>query len=378
MDNNDLENMKLADLFDLGWKEQRELSKTSMCEQSSDYLMKRKKAVEILKKCEFMLDELHLFSDNESLEEVSTSELRYFLNYALLGWLFNKVNSHTAAVRLAALLEAKSSYLQYLVLTKNYELHKFNIDKMSKTELENDQAKLEKVVLEVNRQASFDANLTSMAYDRNEKIKRYKEQKEFEKQMETLAHVLDSAKREQIDDETRRQFFMTAIKYWINQAVDDLKCVNDEISILRSIELEKNNNPEQTNRMHASTANAIDSLQSNSKQPGKKPFIITKDAMQAKVFGMGYPSLPVYSIEEFYDQKAEEGHMPKVVDSGVDDGKGGVQIGGGVTESQKQDDKAKKDALEDADDEEELYRQRGWDEFKDENKRGAGNTYNRS
>lgn len=76
MDNNDLENMKLADLFDLGWKEQRELSKTSMCEQSSDYLMKRKKAVEILKKCEFMLDELHLFSDNESLEEVSTGELR--------------------------------------------------------------------------------------------------------------------------------------------------------------------------------------------------------------------------------------------------------------------------------------------------------------
>jgi len=43
----------------------------------------------------------------------------------------------------------------------------------------------------------------------------------------------------------------------------------------------------------------------------KKPFIITKDALQAKVFGAGYPSLPVYSVEEFYDQLADKGMMPK-------------------------------------------------------------------
>ena len=67
--------------------------------------------------------------------------------------------------------------------------------------------------------------------------------------------------------------------------------------------------------------------------------------------------------------------MPQVVS---DPSKGGAQIGGGVTDSQKEDDKAKKDELADAHDEEELYRQRGWDEFTDENKRGKGNTYNRS
>jgi len=75
-DSCDLENMKLGDLFDLGWKEQRELSKTKLCEQSSEYLLKRKRAIEILEKCEFMLDEIHLFSDNESIDETSTSELR--------------------------------------------------------------------------------------------------------------------------------------------------------------------------------------------------------------------------------------------------------------------------------------------------------------
>lgn len=111
------------------------------------------------------------------------------------------------------------------------------------------------------------------------------------------------------------------------------------------------------------------------KPEARKPYIITKDAMQAKVFGMGYPSLPVYSIEEFYDMNvANDCCAPPTLAPG----KGGVVVGGGVTETQKQDDKAKADALEDAHDEQELMKQRNWDEFKDENKRGAGNTYNRS
>jgi immunoglobulin-binding protein 1 len=71
-----LDSMKLCDLFDLGWKLQRELSKSTECESSSEFIKKRQKAILILKKAELMLDELHLFSDNEDLEEVSTSELR--------------------------------------------------------------------------------------------------------------------------------------------------------------------------------------------------------------------------------------------------------------------------------------------------------------
>ena len=55
-----------------------------------------------------------------------------------------------------------------------------------------------------------------------------------------------------------------------------------------------------------------------------------------------------------------------------------MKIGGGVTDKQKEDDKAEKDRLADLHDEEELRKQREWDEFKDENKRGSGNRYNRS
>lgn len=73
----DLNNMKLSELFDHGWKMQRELAKSGICEHSNEFFTKRKSAIEILERCEFMLDELHLFSDNESLDEVSTSELRF-------------------------------------------------------------------------------------------------------------------------------------------------------------------------------------------------------------------------------------------------------------------------------------------------------------
>ncbi len=93
------------------------------------------------------------------------------------------------------------------------------------------QAALEKVVLDTNRQASFDAGLTAMAYDRNEKIKRFKEQKELEKQIDAMSNVLDANKSQQVDDEVRRKFYMNTIRYWINVAIDELKCINGKRKI---------------------------------------------------------------------------------------------------------------------------------------------------
>jgi immunoglobulin-binding protein 1 len=72
----DLDNMTVSELFDKGWKLQQELMKSSSCESSQDYMLKRKQAIEVLEKCASGLDELHLFSANESIDEVSTIEFR--------------------------------------------------------------------------------------------------------------------------------------------------------------------------------------------------------------------------------------------------------------------------------------------------------------
>lgn len=40
-----------------------------------------------------------------------------------------------------------------------------------------------------------------------------------------------------------------------------------------------------------------------------KPFIITKNELQKQVFGLGYPSRPTVTIEEFVNQKIDEGSL---------------------------------------------------------------------
>ena len=73
----DLENVTLSELFDRAWKLQQDMMKSCTDETTQAYMLNRKKAIEMLEKCDFMLGELHLFSSNESIDEVSTSELRY-------------------------------------------------------------------------------------------------------------------------------------------------------------------------------------------------------------------------------------------------------------------------------------------------------------
>lgn len=91
---------------------------------------------------------------------------------------------------------------------------------------EDTETSLEKVTLNLDRQAEFDANLINMAHSRSEKIARYKDQKQIEKEMDDMAKILDSVKKEQVDEETRRKYFTKCLKFWINQALDDFKCIN--------------------------------------------------------------------------------------------------------------------------------------------------------
>ena len=37
-----------------------------------------------------------------------------------------------------------------------------------------------------------------------------------------------------------------------------------------------------------------------------RPFILTRDKIQAKVVGVGYPSLPTYTVDDFYEWRYKE------------------------------------------------------------------------
>jgi len=41
-----------------------------------------------------------------------------------------------------------------------------------------------------------------------------------------------------------------------------------------------------------------------------RSFIITKNDLQKAVFGLGYPSIPTVTVDEFYKQRVKEGTFP--------------------------------------------------------------------
>lgn len=117
---------------------------------------------------------------------------------------------------------------------------------------------------------------------------RFQDKKELEKKLEVLKENLNNPN---IDDEIKREYFVTLIKIFANQAVDELSSLAAEKPIL-----------EHMRKIDSSS-------EETSKFPTVKlqPIIITRDEMQKKVYGSGYPSLPVLTVQEFYDQKVKEG-----------------------------------------------------------------------
>lgn len=96
-----------------------------------------------------------------------------------------------------------------------------------------------------------------------------------------------------------------------------------------------------------------------------KTFVIPKADERNKVFGLGYPSRPTQTVDEWYDQMASRGHFHNqpstsqpsstVVDS---------QISSGEEE----------DAI-DVDSVEQRQRQRAKDDYYDSHRRGWGNRH---
>jgi immunoglobulin-binding protein 1 len=89
--------------------------------------------------------------------------------------------------------------------------------------------------------------------------------------------------------------------------------------------------------------------------------------LQGKVFGAGYPSAPTVTLEEFFDQQYKK-MMEEQRSS---------QTQTASAKSKPSEDDIEKDLnIEDSDSEEALRKDREWDKFKDDHKRGSGNRQN--
>ncbi|XP_029167914.1 immunoglobulin-binding protein 1 isoform X2 [Nylanderia fulva] len=294
-----------------------------------------------------------MFSDNETFEEVATENIKYFLLPALLGKLTTKICNSDDRMHLVKVGEIY--FVDFLKRLKAYNLTDVEIPKISdeKKEAGDNQSKL---------QSDSPSMLEDMVLRRNAKLQRYKQEKDLESRLDTLKKNLDNPN---VDDEIKREYFVTLLKLYAVQIVEELNFLETEKTILKN-----------TMEM-GSTRSASKSQMAQKRKPAPKlqPIIITRDEVQKKVFGAGYPSLPVLTVEEFYEQRVRDGDWP---DPSQHNGTNRC-LQDMANKSTNEDNEAiLKEEREEKDDPEHLEQTRAMDEYKDTHRRGWGNRANRS
>ena len=130
--------------------------------------------------------------------------------------------------------------------------------------------------------------LADMATSRADKIARFKAKKSLEQRLKEL----DKSKH--VDDATMREYTITTVQLWITRCVDELDSTKQELGMLEYMESRQGAPPLVTSPPSAPF----------------KPITITRDMIQKKVFGAGYPSLPTMSVEEWHEKRIRDGVIP--------------------------------------------------------------------
>jgi immunoglobulin-binding protein 1 len=228
-----------------------------------------------------------IFSCNESIEEVATKNIRYFLLPALLGTLSLKL---CVEDRSNVIQTAEVYFRDFLKRCKSYAI----IDVEIPQPKENSSLKPNESV----RQQSHATDLATMARERSAKLQRYKEQKDLENQLEDLKRSVCSMRI--VDEELERKYYLTLVKNFANQAVDELNTIEMEKPLLEHMAKVRKG------ELYGSESDRVKKGKFPPPKP-LQPIIITRDEIQKKVFGAGYPSLPTMTVQEFYEKRIKDG-----------------------------------------------------------------------
>ncbi|KAK6633696.1 hypothetical protein RUM44_004303 [Polyplax serrata] len=339
----DDDDVRLTDLFDNALEMYENIIKSDEASSSSKLQREIKNCIKLLEKATHLINAAGVFSSNETINEVSSQNVKYLLIPALLGNLVLKVQSPD---RMNALETSEIYFKDFLKRIKEYEI----IDSINLEEQEDERDSIPQQM-----------NLQQLAMQRNEKLRKYKEQKEAEAELKRLKSLMISD-----DDEICRNYFLKYIKNFINTSLDELHLIKQEKPLAKHL-----------SEMRAKGTSL--KMQEKDEKPNirpLKPIIITRNEVQKKVFGAGYPSLPTMTVDEFYRERVAEGIFPahgsshgKVLQEMTD-----PEV---VKQDEEREEIEKENEIE-TDDPNYLEKARRMDEFKDTHKRGWGNRMNRS
>ncbi|KAH1764805.1 hypothetical protein KXX41_004269 [Aspergillus fumigatus] len=309
--------------------------------------------------CQRLVAQLSLFSSNEPLEDIATGDIQYLTVDYLLADILQRTYTSD---RESTIRRALELYEKYLSRLDDYGLLNDNEKKLHERYISNP--------------SSFSLTPTNDAATRREvKLSRFREEKELKQRLEYFSN---NQSRLQSDDEDVRKLHLAEINLYTHQAFQSLDLLSQELSMLSAIRSNPPNpaQPPQddprrrNNNFESGYSERLDPPLSQLLRGGKSGPILSKEGkplqpftlldrrtqLQQGVFRPGH-NLPTMTIDEYLEEEKR---------------RGGIIEGGeksGMKEEVDEDDMDKAD--------EETMKARAWDEFKEANPRGSGNTLNR-
>ncbi|VDN04685.1 unnamed protein product [Thelazia callipaeda] len=286
-----------------------------------------------LKNCEEKLEILtreasarSLFTDNDSIDEIPTSSLDYLFLPYYLGTVVQNIIVEPEE-RISSLNRAKVYLRNFLERLKLFSIIDFELPWTNNDGEEKTIGKYKQLNLSEERQA---------------KLQRLQEEMKLRELVKELELKLDS----NIDDE---YLMRSVVENRLRLAA--IKSMKD----LEQIEEEK---PLAEHMLKIRRGEVEDMRKEPLRQSAKLPFIITRDQMQKKVLGLGYPSIPTMTVDEWYDDMVKNNRFGNINPSSSENS-------------------ADLDIANEEEEEKERSRLRKWDEYKDYHRRGWGNMHNK-
>ncbi|KAI6086164.1 type 2A phosphatase-associated protein 42 [Hypoxylon rubiginosum] len=320
-------------------------------------------ALELYQECIQIIDKICLFSPNEGLEDIATSDLPYLLVNYRIAELLQKVSTQSPLERKAALKATRDAYERLLHLLDSYSILTQSESKLF-TQYNDDPAAFSTI------------STSDPAARRNAKISNFKAEKELKTK---LAYMQKSPRylEDGGDEEAVRELYLTNIAFCTHLTFQGLESINREMEILaqapiplmpqattvqdderRRKESHGDNYSERLDLPLSSLTNSNGPLLSREGKP-LRPFTLTsnRQELQKGVFRPGH-NLPTMSIDEYLEEERRQGNI--------------IEGGGEASGRQPEPDE---DNIEKAD--AETMKAREWDEYVEANPRGSGNTLNR-
>ncbi|CAD8134003.1 unnamed protein product [Paramecium octaurelia] len=286
---------------------------------------------------------LHIFSPNEEFNEIKTEHLKFFLLPYYVGWALTQVQNEDIRQKN---VETSNYYVkEFLKLLKHYEILKGNQIKLFKSMVEND---------------TFQIN-------RDDKIANYKEQQILNKQIQNL--------QKQDDDKLSREIIKLQLNQKIISSLDILNTNQQELEILK-FKSQMRKDKELLQQYQEQQEKPIPKMKVwNIPKPTMQPQFFDPHCQHcqteaelrqkhvAEVWQPNASRLPNMTLEEFADSemkfaKDQETKMKK---------------------AQEEQQKLEQDKDDDKDywADQQTLKDRNWDDWKDDNEKGAGNKMGR-